>query len=52
MSVDKAVNIMIKAIYLERTNILVGKFVYGIVATLCFLSDWINNLAGDIKYKS
>ncbi len=37
---------------LKRDEIVVGKLFYRIVPRLVFLSDTLNNLAGDIKYKS
>jgi len=52
MPVSKAVDIIMKAVYLGREEIVVGKFFYWIIPKLCFLSDAFNNIAGDVKYKS
>lgn len=52
MPVEKAVDMILKAIHLKRHEIVVGKIVYWWITRLCFISDAINTLAGDIKYKS
>jgi hypothetical protein len=52
MPVSKAVDIIMKAVYLGREEIVVGKFFYWIIPKLCFLSDTFNNIAGNVKYKS
>lgn len=52
MPVDKAVDIMLKAIFLKRHEITVGKIFYWVIPRLCFWSSTIDTLAGDIKYRS
>jgi hypothetical protein len=52
MPVDKAVDIIVKAVYLKRDEIVVGKWVYWLIPKLCFMSSWINNLVCDFKYRS
>lgn len=52
MSVEVAVEIILKAIYLKRDDVLVGKFFYWVITRLCFMSNAINSLACDVKYKS
>lgn len=51
MPVDKAVNIILKAIALGRQEIVVGKFFYWLIPRLCYLSETVNSIAGDHKYK-
>jgi hypothetical protein len=43
---------ILKAIMLKRDEIIVGNLFYRLVPKLVFLSDTLNNLAGDVKYKS
>lgn len=52
MPVDKAAEMILKAIMLKRNEIVVANTFYRIVPRLAFLSDTINNFAGDFKYKS
>ncbi len=52
MPVDIAADMMLKAIMLKRDEIVVGNWFYRLVPRLVFLSDTLNNLAGDMKYKS
>ena len=52
MPVDVAADMILKAIMLKRDDIVVANAFYRIIPRLAFLSDTINNLAGDIKYKS
>ena len=49
---DKAVDIVMKAIYLNRDEVTVGKFFYWLIPKLCFVSSAINRIAGDVKYRS
>lgn len=52
MKVDKAVDIILKAIALERHEIVVGNWFYWFIPRLTFLSSYVNNVACEIKYKS
>ena len=52
MPVEKAVDIVMKAIYLKRDEVTVGKFFYWLIPKLCFVSSAINRIAGDVKYRS
>ena len=52
MPVDKAANMILKAIYLERDEIVVGKFHIWLAPRLCFLSSTIDNIVGTLKAKS
>jgi len=52
MPVEKAVDIIAKAIYMRRHEVLVGKAFYWWITKLAFLSSTVNSIAGDIKYRS
>jgi hypothetical protein len=52
MPVEKAVDMILKAVYLKRSQIIVGKLFYQIIPKLTFLSSTLNDLACDFKYKS
>jgi hypothetical protein len=50
--VEVAVEIILKAVYMGRNEIIVGKAFYWWITKLAFLSSTINSLACDIKYRS
>ena len=52
MPVETAVEIILRAIYMQREEVLVGKLWYWFVTRLCFISSSANRIAGDVKYKS
>ena len=52
LPVAVATDIILKAIYLRRDEIVVGKFFYWLIPRLCFISSFVNRVAGDVKYKS
>jgi len=52
MPVEKAVDIILKGIYLKRHEVTVAKFFYWLIPRLCFISNFINRISGDFKYKS
>jgi hypothetical protein len=52
LPVEKAVEILLKGIYLKRHEVTVGKFFYWLIPRLCFISNFINKVSGNVKYKS
>lgn len=52
MPVELAVEIIVKAIYMRRDEVLVGDAFYWWITKLAFLSTTVNSIAGYIKYKS
>lgn len=52
MQVDQAAEMILKAAYLKRHEIIVGNPLYWFITRLCYLSTTINQIAGDVKYKS
>mmetsp|Transcript_27942 Transcript_27942/g.20927 ORF Transcript_27942/g.20927 Transcript_27942/m.20927 type:complete len:167 (-) Transcript_27942:33-533(-) len=52
MPVDKAVNIILKAVYMKRAEVTVGSLFYQIIPTLMFASTWLRDFANDVKYRS
>lgn len=52
MPVEKAVDIILKAVYMRRHEIIVGKAFYWWITKLAFISSTVDSLAGSIKYKS
>lgn len=51
MTVQYAVDILIKAMYLKRNQVTIGSFFYYILPKLCFLSESFTNLVGEINNK-
>jgi short-subunit dehydrogenase len=52
MPVDQAVDIILKATYLERHEVIVGSPALWFVTRLCFLSSIFDTIAGKVKYRS
>jgi short-subunit dehydrogenase len=52
MPVDKAAEIILKATYLKRHEVIVGSMGYWFITRLCYLSTIVNTIAGDVKYRS
>lgn len=52
MPVDKAADMILKAVKLRRNEVFVSGWGYRIIPRLAFLSETINDLCGYVKYKS
>ena len=52
MSCEDASEIILKAIYLKRSQIIVGSFFYWIIPKIAFLSSTMNDFFSSMKYKS
>ena len=50
IEVDDAVDIILRSTYLKYDEVIVGRILYHIVPSLCFLSSTINNIIGKIAY--
>lgn len=51
MPLEKAVDMILKAIYLKRLDMVVGSWFYYLIPKIAFLSSSFNNLACNFKYK-
>jgi dehydrogenase/reductase SDR family protein 7B len=51
IDVDVAVDTILRATYLGYDEVIVGRILYHIVPSLCFLSSTINKIIGSIAYK-
>ena len=46
MTVEYAVDLIIKAMYMKRNNVTIGAPMYYFLPRLCFLSETITNFVG------
>jgi hypothetical protein len=52
MPVDQAAEIILKATYLKRHEVIVVSMGLWVITRLCYLSTIVNTIAGDVKYRS
>lgn len=52
LPVDEAVKVLLKAIYLKRNQIFIGKMSYAITAKLLFLSEYLSKTVMASRFKS
>jgi dehydrogenase/reductase SDR family member 7B len=51
IEVDYAADFILRSIYLKYDEVILGRILYHILPSLCFLSTTINNFIGKIAYK-
>lgn len=52
MPVEKAVDMILKATFMRRHEVIVGNPGYWFITRLAFMSSIFNSIACDVKYKS